>query len=98
MPTMTEGPIPLDLIPPIEFPKQLKDPDGDRKSEEKKEEEITCVGDIVGQWGKYQTRAAIIYILVYFVAPFQNLGIMYYTDGPKEFICKKPPGFEVSTI
>ena len=67
-----------------------------RIPDKKNEEEVTCVGDIVGQWGTYQTRAAIIYMLVYIIAPFQNLGIIYYTDEPKDYWCKKPPGFEVS--
>lgn len=85
----------LESVPLDEKRQDAEKTTGDTKEEKKQEdEEVTCVADIVGQWGRFQTRAALIYIVVYIVAPFQNLGITYYTDGP-DFRCKKPPGYEV---
>ena len=59
------------------------------------EETVTCAADIVGQWGPYHNQILISFIVVYFVAGFQNLGITFYTETPDHW-CKNRDDFQVS--
>lgn len=66
------------------------------KSESKKDEDIRHATDIIGEWGPYQRNVLIIITALYCIAPFQSLGVVFYT--PKlDFWCKRPPGFENAT-
>lgn len=57
------------------------------------EEKIKTVSDIIGEWGPFQYRLLFLYLAIYIIAPFQNLGVVVYTDKV-DFWCKLPPGVD----
>lgn len=54
--------------------------------------EIRTISDIIGNWGPYQSRL-FMFIAIYIIAPFQNHGVVFYTDKT-DFWCKLPDGVD----
>lgn len=58
-------------------------------------DQIKHASDIIGSFGPFQRNILIFLVILYFVAPFQNAGIVFYTPT-LNFTCHRPPGYEVS--
>ena len=48
---------------------------------------VTSISDIIGEWGPFQNQMLIFFVLVFVIAPFQNLGITFYSESDG-FWCK----------
>lgn len=39
---------------------------------------IDCISKVIGNYGPYQKKFVIYYMLIYLISPFQNYGIVFY--------------------
>lgn len=56
-------------------------------------DDVRRASDIFGEWGPLQRNVAIFFVLIYIVASFQNIGVIFYLS-PIDYHCKLPEGFE----
>lgn len=57
------------------------------------DDDVRRASDIYGEWGPLQRNVSIFFVLIYVVASFQNIGIIFYVS-PIDYHCKLPAGYE----
>lgn len=57
------------------------------------DEVVQRASDIYGEWGPLQRNVTIFFVMIYIIASFQNLGVIFYLS-PIDYHCKLPPGYE----
>lgn len=55
--------------------------------------DVQRASDIYGEWGPLQRNATVFFVMIYIVASFQNLGVIFYLS-PIDYQCSLPAGYE----
>lgn len=60
---------------------------------EEDHDDVQRASDIYGEWGPLQRNVTVFFVMIYIVASFQNLGVIFYLS-PIDYHCRLPEGFE----